>query len=362
MRLAVQSSYGTACRSRPRGAYRWRTRALATEAAADVPALVSWVERNGGRVQGATLANLAGRDGGSGWGLKALQVRARPIGARTDKHAGPPAPITRRPPPARPQSCTPGARLIELPPHCQLTYDAGSSDPRLLALVEHVPAELWGAKLALQVRARAARLLPGSSQLPARPRTPASRRCGAATLGGAAAQAPRLLLAPVAAGAAAPPGGQFQPLRCLHQPAASRLPRHPHVLRQVGSLHSCLPQPACSPLACRRLARAARCCWRRSGPRQPPGAGSSAAAAPTCCCRCQPAGPPAAAAAAAAAGPTCCRRRHMLPAGRPSRSCSTRPCLSRSRKGAAGCMSSAPRCVATWAPAAVQGRPDGCCS
>jgi histone-lysine N-methyltransferase SETD3 len=78
MRLAVQSSYGTACRAgcRPAGAYRWRARALATEAAADVPELVSWVERSGGRVQGATLANLAGRDGGSGWGLKALQVRA----------------------------------------------------------------------------------------------------------------------------------------------------------------------------------------------------------------------------------------------------------------------------------------------
>ncbi len=39
---------------------------------------------------------------------------------------------------------------MELPAQCQLTYD-GSSDPRLLALINQVPAELWGAKLALQV-------------------------------------------------------------------------------------------------------------------------------------------------------------------------------------------------------------------
>lgn len=44
----------------------------------------------------------------------------------------------------------PGTRLIELPRACHLTYD-DASDPRLLALVEQVPDELWGAKLALQV-------------------------------------------------------------------------------------------------------------------------------------------------------------------------------------------------------------------
>lgn len=65
-------------------------------------------------------ANLAGRDGGSGWGLKAL----------ADHKAG--------------------ARLVELPASCHLTYDA-AADPKLIALISQVPEELWGAKLALQV-------------------------------------------------------------------------------------------------------------------------------------------------------------------------------------------------------------------
>lgn len=75
----------------------------------------------GGAVNGVAPANLAGRDGGSGWGLKALADHA------------------------------PGARLIELPASCHLTYD-GEADPKLLALIDQVPEELWGAKLALQVR------------------------------------------------------------------------------------------------------------------------------------------------------------------------------------------------------------------
>lgn len=44
-----------------------------------------------------------------------------------------------------------GKRLIELPRSCHLTYDE-SSDPRVLQLIQQVPDELWGAKLALQVR------------------------------------------------------------------------------------------------------------------------------------------------------------------------------------------------------------------
>ncbi len=44
----------------------------------------------------------------------------------------------------------PGTRLIELPRSCMLTYDE-SADPRVLALIQQVPEELWGAKLALQV-------------------------------------------------------------------------------------------------------------------------------------------------------------------------------------------------------------------
>ena len=36
--------------------------------------LVTWVLRNGGAVNGVGVANLAGSDGGSGWGLVATQV------------------------------------------------------------------------------------------------------------------------------------------------------------------------------------------------------------------------------------------------------------------------------------------------
>lgn len=41
---------------------------------------------------------------------------------------------------------------MHLPKHCQLTYDE-QTQPELLALIEQVPPELWGAKLALQVLA-----------------------------------------------------------------------------------------------------------------------------------------------------------------------------------------------------------------
>lgn len=37
-----------------------------------------------------------------------------------------------------------------LPRHCHLTYDE-ATDAALLALIERVPAELWGARIALQV-------------------------------------------------------------------------------------------------------------------------------------------------------------------------------------------------------------------
>jgi hypothetical protein len=63
---------------------------------------------------------------------------------------------TTPPPPAstNPQAIDqPGTRLIELPRSCHLTYDE-SSDPRVLSLIQQVPDELWGAKLALQVRCR----------------------------------------------------------------------------------------------------------------------------------------------------------------------------------------------------------------
>lgn len=40
--------------------------------------------------------------------------------------------------------------VVRLPKACQLTYGSGS-DPALLSLIEKVPPELWGARLALQV-------------------------------------------------------------------------------------------------------------------------------------------------------------------------------------------------------------------
>jgi len=36
--------------------------------------LISWVISNGGAVNGVGMANLAGSDGGAGWGLVATQV------------------------------------------------------------------------------------------------------------------------------------------------------------------------------------------------------------------------------------------------------------------------------------------------
>jgi histone-lysine N-methyltransferase SETD3 len=66
------------------------------------------------------VANLAGRDGGSGWGLKAES------------------------------DASPGTKLLELPTACHLTYSASDSE-KLLRLIDQVPSELWGAKLALQV-------------------------------------------------------------------------------------------------------------------------------------------------------------------------------------------------------------------
>lgn len=43
-----------------------------------------------------------------------------------------------------------GQHLVVLPKQCQLTYD-DESKPELLGLIEQVPRELWGARLALQV-------------------------------------------------------------------------------------------------------------------------------------------------------------------------------------------------------------------
>ena len=47
------------------------------------------------------------------------------------------------------QACKAGELLVHLPAQCQLTYGKETS-PELLSLIEKVPQEFWGAKLALQ--------------------------------------------------------------------------------------------------------------------------------------------------------------------------------------------------------------------
>lgn len=61
------------------GSSRRATAMVAAAAATDVAAstqhpLIDWVQRSGGAVHGVGVANLAGSDGGSGWGLVAAQV------------------------------------------------------------------------------------------------------------------------------------------------------------------------------------------------------------------------------------------------------------------------------------------------
>jgi len=55
-----------------------------------------------------------------------------------------------------PQACAASATLIDLPRRCHLTYEEDACEPALLRLIDSVPADLWGARLALQVRAPAA--------------------------------------------------------------------------------------------------------------------------------------------------------------------------------------------------------------
>jgi hypothetical protein len=67
-----------------------------------------------------------------------------------------PVPNLGIPPPSsrRFQDLSAGARLVTLPLPCQLTYSTSSGsddDVRLMRVIDQVPEELWGAKLALQV-------------------------------------------------------------------------------------------------------------------------------------------------------------------------------------------------------------------
>eukprot|EP00873_Tetraselmis_striata_P016283 jgi/Tetstr1/436547/TSEL_002702.t1 len=91
-------------------------------AAAQGQALVDWIEASGGSVSGVALRSA----GETGWCLSAA------AGAE------------------------PGTALIRLPEECHLTYD-DSSDPATLELLQRIPPELWGARLAVQLLSQRAR-------------------------------------------------------------------------------------------------------------------------------------------------------------------------------------------------------------
>ena len=88
-----------------------------SSSAAEQSELVDWVRQAGGSVGGVAVRP---EPGGLGYGLLAAD------------------------------DCAAGTELVRLPQACQLSYGA-ATDPRLLALIDRVPSELWGAKLALQV-------------------------------------------------------------------------------------------------------------------------------------------------------------------------------------------------------------------
>eukprot|EP00879_Flechtneria_rotunda_P018338 GHRR01019235.1.p1 GENE.GHRR01019235.1~~GHRR01019235.1.p1 ORF type:complete len:160 (-),score=47.60 GHRR01019235.1:1503-1982(-) len=74
---------GAAAQATPKRACRVAAEAAgaASSAAARIggsssTALVDWVIKKGGSVNGVTMADLSGSDGGSGWGLVATQVSA----------------------------------------------------------------------------------------------------------------------------------------------------------------------------------------------------------------------------------------------------------------------------------------------
>ena len=102
----------------------------------------AWVQRNGGRVDGCDDRCPTAATGLRSGCHRGVCTATRPDGvcrvSLTDA-----AQCRRR---------TPAAALIELPSTCQLTLDE-STDPRVAALVERVPAELWGGRLALQLLA-----------------------------------------------------------------------------------------------------------------------------------------------------------------------------------------------------------------
>ena len=75
-----------------------------TSATGSAGALVDWVQRGGGTVNGVVVKQFNGADGGSGYGLQAAI------------------------------NCPAGTQLISLPSNLQLTYGS-ATDPRVLSLI-----------------------------------------------------------------------------------------------------------------------------------------------------------------------------------------------------------------------------------
>lgn len=161
-RRAGDSSSSSSCRRLLAGACAAAAPGSSSSSMTYDSTLVDWVVSCGGSVSGVGAANLAGSDGGSGWGLVATEVRAcarQPHAAGWARSqagvAGALNASCRLRAASAAAACQavqqPGVRLVQLPRACQLSYDE-ASDPRLLALISQVPEELWGAKLALQVR------------------------------------------------------------------------------------------------------------------------------------------------------------------------------------------------------------------
>lgn len=120
-------STGFRCTITPRTAHRRSSRSSSSvhviQSASDDSAqrLVDWVLKENGTVNGVKIHRFNGADGASGYGLQAKEPVAQ------------------------------GTALITIPPSCQLSYNQSTIDPRLLNLIDKVPKELWGAKLALQL-------------------------------------------------------------------------------------------------------------------------------------------------------------------------------------------------------------------
>jgi hypothetical protein len=130
--------------------------ARSTVASSNADELVSWVVRNGGAVDGVAI----GREGQQGLGLIATQASGPDFLCTTCRGYAPPVQQLRlthgvcHRKLTFPQAGNKHDVVVKLPAACQLSYGA-DSDPALLSLINRVPAELWGARLALQVAAAA---------------------------------------------------------------------------------------------------------------------------------------------------------------------------------------------------------------